>query len=82
MTMLQDNDQAGGLDRLLEMEHQLECQVIDAQKKLLMRLNKAELLVLAKHYAIKHPEDYTAAREWQFGGKEELAGEIAAKMVE
>jgi len=64
------------------MEHQLECQLIDAQKKLLMRLNKAELLVLAKHYAIKHPEDYTAPRDWKFGGKEDLAGLIAEKMVE
>jgi len=79
--MLQDDHRARGLDQLLEMEHRLECQLIDAQKKFLMRLNKAELLVLAKHYAIKHPADYTAPRDWQFGGKDELAGMIAEKMV-
>ena len=39
--MLQDDDHTDGIDRLLEMEHRLECQLIDAQKKLLMRLNKA-----------------------------------------
>ena len=70
-----------GLDRMLELEDQAERRVIDKQKWLLMRLNKADLLVLAKHYKIAHPEHYTAPHDWKFGGKEELCGELAEKMV-
>jgi gentisate 1,2-dioxygenase len=54
---------------------------LDRQKALLMKLNKGELVVLANHFKIKHPEDYTAPHHWKYGGKEELAGEIAEIMV-
>jgi hypothetical protein len=56
---------------------------IAAQKKLLMRLNRAELRVLADHYKMPaslvrwcfEPHDY------RHGGKEEICEEIAQIMV-
>ncbi len=54
---------------------------IAQQRRLLMRLNRAELVVLANHYGIKNVTDYTAPHDWKFGGKEELAGEIAERMT-
>ncbi len=69
------------LERYLQMIHEEERGVIEAQKRLLMRLNKQELIVLAKHYKIADVHFYTEPGEWAHGGKEELAGEIAEKMT-
>lgn len=73
--------QQDGIDRLLDLEHRSERRAINQQKRLLMKLNRAELIVLARHFGIKNIEFYIEPRDWKFGGKEELAGEIAEIMV-
>jgi hypothetical protein len=60
---------------------QIELAGIAKQKMLLMRLNKADLLVLAKHYKIAMPEIFVEPHEYKHGGKEELCLEIAEKML-
>lgn len=55
---------------------------LDRQKRLLMKLKKAELLVLARHFEIKDTQFYVEPGDWQHGGKEELAGEIAERMAQ
>ena len=65
------------LDAFERMCMELDHRRIEKQKKLLMRLNKAELFVLAKHYKLK-PEYFTDG--WQGGGKAELCLEIAELM--
>jgi len=71
-----------GVDRILDLMDEADRTAIAKQKALLMRLNRAELVVLANHYGIKNVTDYTAPHDWKFGGKEELACEIAEHMIE
>ena len=52
------------------------------QKILLMRLDRDELIGLAKHFGIKARDQYTLRRDWNFGGKDELCGQLAARMIE
>jgi len=78
---LQEDDALDVLDRMLEMEDRIEREAIEKQKRLLMRLNRAELLCLAKHYEIKNPHYYADPGDWKYGGKESLAEEIAERMV-
>ena len=46
----------------------------------LMKLNQAELLVLARHYKLSRPEDYREG--WQRNGKLTLVSELAAIMID
>jgi len=77
------NERTGidGIDKILEWIDDCDRAEIAHQKRLIMRLNKAEILCLAKHYKIKDTRFYTAPGDWKFGGKEELAGEIAERML-
>ena len=49
--------------------------VQEAQTRKLLKLNKHDLLVLARHFKIPYPEDFVDS--WSHGGKEELARTIA-----
>ena len=71
-----------GVDRILDIMDEADRRALAQQKTLLMRLSRAELVVLANHYGIKNVTDYTAPHDWKFGGKEELAGEVAEHMIE
>jgi hypothetical protein len=76
------DEEQDGFDRMLEMQDRIEREAIDRQKRLLMKLNRADLLCLAKHYEIKDAHYYAEPGDWRFGGKEELAGEIAERMMD
>lgn len=66
---------------MMEAELRADLEAVQKQTALLMKLNKAELLCLAKHYGIRGVQFFTGPGEWRDGGKEELAMEIAEKML-
>jgi len=76
-----DDYRPDGFDRLLEWEHRSHMTAVLKQSALLQRLNKAEILCLARHFKLKNPEWYAEAGDWKYGGKIDLCNEIAEIMV-
>lgn len=68
------------LDELERADLDLELHVHSAIVARVMKLNKAELLTLAKHYRLGNLDLYRDG--WQSGGKLDLCHELAERMAD
>jgi hypothetical protein len=68
------------IDREIEILDNLDRFLAERQRKLLMKLNKRDLKILAMHYQIPNLQVYFDDG-WMHGGKEELCREIVSAMM-
>lgn len=69
-------------EQVFKFQDQVYRRALENQAWLLRKLNRADLVCLAKHFKIKDVRFYTEPGDWQHGGKEELVLEIASIMVD